>query len=70
LLHCFYFIPFVHIHTKQQYYVEHNENKPLGSRGEAEGRGEQKRWREGRKEVMEQRQEGLRKYFVTKTEHM
>jgi hypothetical protein len=38
---------------------------------EAEGRGEQKRWREGgRKEVMEQRQEGLRKFFVTKTEHM
>jgi hypothetical protein len=37
---------------------------------EAEGRGEQKRWREGRKEVMEQRQEGLRKSFVTKTEHM
>jgi hypothetical protein len=30
--------------------------------GEAEGRGEQKRWREGRKEVMEQRQEGLRKF--------
>ena len=67
VLYIFYFIPFVHIHTRLQYYVEHNENNEhnLQATEGTEGR-EQKRWREERKAVTEKRQEGLKKNFVTK----
>ena len=51
--------------------LEHNENKTQGSRGEG-SRGQ--RWveevGEQRKEVIERRQEGLKKIFITKTERM
>ena len=67
VFYIFYFIPFVHIHTRLQYYVEHNENNEhnLQATEGTEGR-EQKRWREERKAVTEKRQEGLKKNFVTK----
>jgi hypothetical protein len=72
LFYIFYFIPFVYINSRLQYYVEHNENNEhnlQANKGE-EGRGGQKRWREERKVVTEQRQEGLIKLFVTKMGRM
>jgi hypothetical protein len=47
--------------------LEHNETKHREAGGEG-GRGQKRR--EQRKEVMEQRQEELRKFFIIKTEHM
>jgi hypothetical protein len=41
----FYSIPFVHIHTRLQYYVEHNENityrQPGGRGNRGQGRAEE-----------------------------
>jgi len=66
----FIFLPHsICTYTQALQLLEHNENKTQGSRGEG-SRGQ--RWveevGEQRKEVIEQRQEGLRKFFITKTE--
>jgi hypothetical protein len=69
----FYFIPLVHIHTRLQYYVEHNENimyRQAGGRGgRGQGRAEQVEGGEEGSDGVE-RQEGLKKNFVTKTGHV
>jgi hypothetical protein len=57
------------MYTYKTTILEHkNKTQERRGRREAEGRRGQKRWREQRKEVMEWRQGGLTKSFVTKTE--
>jgi len=61
-------------YTHKTVILEHNKNKTWEGRGAERSRGRQRGGQksegEVRKGVMEQRQEELRKIFITKTEHM